>query len=239
MYGQESSQQPFVNVTQDFLLWDTIAIGSDVPTNINGWYPSFAALAAADVPLSFFNQRQEGETGTTYTNMKKKTGLDWPLDVESLGIRFLYPDPVNVDMFDGDRAASKMFREVLVEHTSLSLYIGSSDDKILSLKPAHAPAGYGPMANQSGPTASYSSTGTMGEPLAGNRWLWLKKALTLPKDISIEVRLNLSAKAKQLLVLLAAVQPIEFLAGSLQNWALIEVSLRGTRQVQQTGEWHR
>ncbi len=238
MFGADEQRTP-VNVNQEFLLWDTVCIGSDVPANINGWYPTLAAMAASDVPISFFNQRQEGETGTTYTNMKKKTGLDWPVNVESLGIRFVYPDPVNVDMYDGDRTAAKMFREVLCEHTSLSLYIGGSDDKILSLKPAHAPSGYGPMSNQSGPTASFTSTGTMGQPVAGNRWLWLQQALPLPKDISIEVRLQLSTKAKQLLVLLNQVQPIEFLAGSFANWAMIEVTLRGMRQVQQTGEWHR
>ncbi len=162
MFGADEQRTP-VNVNQEFLLWDTVCIGSDVPANINGWYPTLAAMAASDVPISFFNQRQEGETGTTYTNMKKKTGLDWPVNVESLGIRFVYPDPVNVDMYDGDRTAAKMFREVLCEHTSLSLYIGGSDDKILSLKPAHAPSGYGPMSNQSGPTASFTSTGTMGQ----------------------------------------------------------------------------
>jgi hypothetical protein len=229
----------FNNVEQDFMLWDRVCIGADVPTNINGWYTSFAAMAASDVPISFFNQRQEGEVGTAYTNMKKKTGLDWPAKFDSMGIRFLYPDPVNVDMYDGDRAAAKIFREVLPEHLSLGLYIGGADDKILSLLPAYAPGGYGPVSNQSGPTASYASTGTMGVAIAGNRWLWLKKALMLPKDISIEVRFQLTTKGKQILALLNIPQPIEFLAGTFSNWAIMEVCLRGTRQVQQTGEWHR
>jgi len=229
----------FKNVTQDFVLWDTICIGSDVPTNINGWYASLTAMANSDVPLSFFNQRQEGETGTAYTNMKKKTGLDWPVDFESIGARFIYPDPVNVDMYDGDRAAAKMFRETLPEHLSMGLYIGGADDKILSLKPPFAPAGYGPVSNQSGPTASYCSTGTMGESLAGNRFLWLKKALTLPKDISIEVRIGLTKKAKELLEAMNEVKPIEFENGTFVNWAAIEITLRGVRGIQQAGEWHR
>ena len=111
----------FNNVIQDFVLWDTVCIGADVPSNINGWFTSLTNMANSDVPISFFNQRQEGETGTAYTNMKKKTGLDWPADFQSIGMRFVYPDPINVDMYDGDRAAAKMFREVLPEHTSLGL----------------------------------------------------------------------------------------------------------------------
>ena len=229
----------FKNVEQDFVLWDTVCIGSDVPSNINGWFTSLTNMAASDVPVSFFNQRQEGEVGTCYTNMKKKTGLDWPAKFESLGMRFIYPDPVNVDMYDGDRAAAKMFREALPEHCSLGLFIGGADDKILSLKPSFAPAGYGPVANQSGPTESYCSTGTMGVSIAGNRWMWLKKALMLPKDISIEIRLQLTAKAKELLTAMNEVKPIVFENGTFVNWAAIEVTLRGTRDVQQTGEWHR
>jgi hypothetical protein len=237
MFGEE--QTSFYNVTRDFMLWDTVNIGEDVPTAINGWFPSFAAMALSDVPISFFNQRQEGETGTTYTNMKKKTGLDWPADFESLGIRFNYPDPVNVDMFDGDRCAAKVFQTVLVEQCSLSLFIGGADTKILSLKPAHASPGFGPVSNQSGPTASYTSVTTMGDPLAGNRWRWIAAPLTLPKDISIEVQLTFTKKGKEILTLLNVVQPIEFLAGSLKNWASIEIQLRGTRQTQQDGAFHR
>jgi hypothetical protein len=229
----------FNNVIQDFVLWDTVCIGSDVPGQINGWFTSLTNMANSEVPISFFNQRQEGETGTSYTNMKKKTGLDWPANFQSIGMRFIYPDPVNVDMYDGDRAAAKMFREVLPEHTSLGLYIGGADDKILSLKPPFAPPGFGPVSNQSGPTASYCSTGTMGVSLAGNRFLWLSKALVLPKDISIEVRLSLSKKAKELLTAMNEVKPIEFENGKFVNWAAIEVTLRGTRGIQQAGEWHR
>jgi hypothetical protein len=242
MFGQEVVENiPFMNVTRDFMLWDSICIGEDVPTNINGWFPSFAAMAASDVPIAFFSQRQEAETGTAYTNMKKKTGLDWPADFSSLGIRLTYPDPVNVDMYDGDRTASKMFLNAVTEHASLSVFLGGSDTKVLSLKPAHAPSGYGPTGNQAGGSnlSSFSSIDTMGVPIGGNRWLWVVAPLTLPKDISIEVQLSFTKHGKDILNLLNIVQPVEFAAGTLKNWATIEVGLRGTRQTQQDGAFHR
>jgi len=237
----------YLNVRRDFVLYDTICIGDDVPQQTYGWFKNFTEMANNDSPYSFFNQRQEGETGDVYTNMKKKAGLDWPCIFLSMGIRFVYPDPVNTAMFDGDRAAAKMFMDVLPEHMTVSLYLGGSDHKITVVKPAYAPSGYGSQGNQSGPTSSYSSIISKGAPLAGNRFLWVENPLEVPKDYSIEVRLNLSSKAKDILRALHDVKPIAF-AGNpetnpngvqLSNWAMIEVTLRGTRDTQQDGARHR
>ena len=137
-YGQEpavvAAQQDarFTNVRQDFLLFDVLRIGPDIETNVQGWQISPAALAAADVPISFFDQRQESETGPAYSNMKKKTGLDWPVIFTDFGIGFFYPDPVNTEMYDGDRAAAKIWSQILPLHLNAAIYVGQVEDDRLA-----------------------------------------------------------------------------------------------------------
>lgn len=235
----EAYKSDFSNVRQDWVLYDTVRIGPDVPTNVTGWYPSFTALADAAVPISFFDQRQEGEAGTTYTNMKKKTGLDFSAIFTDIGIGLFYPDPVNVDMFDGDRAAGKLFGTTLPQHAHTGLFVGGSDLKILELRPEMQPYGFGPTGNQSGPTAGFSSLVNMGEALAGNRFRFANLPLKLPKDISISTKLTFSQQGKTLLRAMDTVKPISFATGDYPNEALIVCAIRGMREVQQLGNLHR
>lgn len=246
-YGQEEQivaqirkEMPgFSNVRQDFLLYDTIRIGADVPSNINGWYPDFTTMLAAGGVHSFFDQRQEAETGTTYTNMKKKTGLDWPVIITSFGIEFYYFDPVNVDMYDGDRASAKVFTDLVKRHTDGALYTGGADDKILTFLPEQAPYGFGTWGNQTGPTVSYSSLMSNGEPLAGNQFQFKNWALALPKDFSIAVRLNFAKAARDAMAAMATVKPVEFATGTYNNECMIRICARGMRDVQQVGNYIR
>lgn len=244
-YGQDAIEEirqkntEFRNVRQDFLLYDTIRIGEDVPTNVNGWFANFTTLLASGGDFSFFDQRQESEAGTQYTNMKKKTGLDWPVIITDLGIGFYYPDPVNVDMFDGDRAAAKMFTDFVARHCSAALYTGGADDKLLTFLPEQAPYGFGTTGHQSGPTESYSSVLTNGSPLAGNRFQFANMAIALPKNFSISIKLTFAKAARDLLALLADVQPIVFANGTFNNEAMIRITLRGMREVQQLGNYTR
>jgi len=238
----QQSDARFKNVRQDFLLYDVIRIGLDVPTDkVPGWYTTLTELADADVPISFFNQRQESETGSAYTNMKKKTGLDWHCIFTDFGIGWFYPDPLNVDQFDGDRMAAKIFSGVLPQHVNGAIYIGGADDKILNFRPEHAPYGFGPVGNQaSGQTlAAPSSLVTMGDSLAGNRFQFANLPLKLPKDISVEVRLTLTSAAKSLLRAMNEVKPIVFENGTWNNEVIIVAAFRGLREVQQVGDWHR
>ena len=229
----------FSNVRQDFLLYDTIRIGANVPTNVPGWYQSFTQLADSPVPISFFDQRQEAETGTAYTNMKKKTGLDWPCIFTSFGVGFFYPDPLNTDMFDGDRAAAKLFNTEVPGHTAGGIFVGGADDKILSFQPMMAPLGFGPVANQAGSLSGFSTVANLGEALAGNQFQWANWPLKLPKDISLSTKLAFAPAAKDLLKALDDVKPIVFASGEYANEARIVVCWRGLREVQQVGDWHR
>lgn len=230
----------FSNVRQDFLLYDTIRIGSAVPTNINGWYTNFTNMLAAGGVHSFFDQRQEAETGTTYTNMKKKTGLDWPVIITSFGVDFIYTDPVNSDLYDGDRASAKLWADHIKRHTDGALYTGGADDKILTFLPEHTPYGFGTWGNQvGGDTVGFSSLLANGEPLAGNQFQFKSWALALPKDFSIAVRLNFAKAARDMMALMADVKGIEFANGTYANEAMIRICMRGMRDVQQVGNYIR
>lgn len=232
----------FQNVRQDFLLYDVIRIGPEVPTDkAPGWYQSFTDLANADIPISFFNQRQESETGSAYTNMKKKTGLDWHCIFTDFGIGWFYPDPVNSDMYDGDRAAAKIFSTMLPQHVNGALYIGGADDKVLNFRPEMTPYGFGAVGNQAGGVSlsGMSSIVTMGDSLAGNRFQFANLPLKLPKDISLEVKLTLTRTAKDILRALNVVKPIVFENGTLANEVIIVAAFRGLREVQQVGDWRR
>jgi hypothetical protein len=244
-YGQNaveeirSAMPEFANVRQDFLLYDTIRIGENVPANVNGWFPDFTTMLSSGDGFSFFDQRQESEAGTSYTNMKKKTGLDWPIIITDMGIKFHYPDPVNVDMFDGDRASAKMFTQEVPTHSNCALFTGGGDDKLLTFLPEMAPYGFGVQGHQSGPVESYSSLLTNGVPVAGNRFQFANMAIALPKDISISIKLNIAKQGRDILALMAAVQPIVFANGTLTNEAEIRICIRGMREIQQVGNYTR
>lgn len=237
MLGQ--TENNIQRVLQDFLLWDTIRIGDNVPVNVNGWYSNFTNMLAEGDRFSFFNQRQESEARTAYTNMKKKTGLDWPIYINSIGIGFYYPDPVNVDMFDGDRTAAKVWNDLVPKHCSCAIYTGGADDKILSFLPEMAPYGFGSSGNMSGPSESFASIITNGVPEGGNRFLFPTQAIPLPKDTSLQVDITFEKSARDAMALLAEVQEIAFANGNLANECGIRVCIRGQRQVQQLGNYTR
>lgn len=243
-YGEDAVAQAqaiegFNNVRQDFVLYDTIRIGGDVETNINGWYSSFTNLLASGGVHSMFDQRQEAETGSTYTNMKKKTGLDWPVIITSFGVEFWYGDPINVDLYDGDRTSAKQWTDAVKRHTNCGLYTGGADDKILTFLPEHAPYGFGTFGNQVGPTVSYASLMSNGVPLAGNQFQFANWALALPKDFSIAVRFNFAKAARTIMTLMDTVKPIVFANGEYANEAQIKICMRGMREIQQVGNYIR
>ena len=246
-YGQEpavveaqQSDSRFNNVRQDFILFDAQRIGPDVETTVQGWFASPTALAAADVPISFFDQRQESETGPAYSNMKKKTGLDWPVIFTDFGVGFFYPDPVNTEMYDGDRAAAKVWSQILPMHMNVAIYVGGADNKILSTRPEMCPYGFGAVGHQvGGNLAQYASLITQGDSLAGNRFIFKNLPLRLPKDISISVKITLTKTAKAILNAMNTVKPVVFENGVWNNECMIIAAFRGMRDVQPIGDFHR
>jgi hypothetical protein len=247
MFGQDAVEAvrqemgaQFHNVRQDFLLWDTLRIGANVPTQVSGWFANFTDLLADGNKQSFFNQRQESEAHTAYTNMKKKTGLDWHVIITDIGIGFYYPDPINVDMFDGDRASSKLFNEMCMSDSSCALFIGGADYKILSFVPEMAPYGFGPSGNQvGGSLTGYASLVNNGLPTGGNRFWFTNQAIPLPKDTAINVDWLMEKPLRDLMTAMVAPQPIPFASGDYVNEVKVRVCIRGLREVQQLGNMTR
>jgi hypothetical protein len=235
----QTTVKGFKNVRQEGLLYDVIRIGSEVESNVPGWYNSLSDLADADVPLSFFDQRQTSETSEVYTNMRKKTGIDTPWIFTSFGIGIVYPDPINADMFDGDRAAGKVLTQGVVNHSIANVFLGGADDKFLTGRIEHFPYGFGVTGNQMGSISSYASLLTNGDALGGNRFKFPNMPMILPKDISLSVRIDVSKTLKKILRALDTVKPIVCANGTIANEVLLISAFRGMRDIQQAGNYLR
>lgn len=235
----QSSVEGFNNVRQEGLLYDVIRIGSEVEDNVPGWYKTLSNVADADVPLSFFDQRQTSEAGEAYTNMRKKTGIDTPWIFTSFGIGIVYPDPINTDMFDGDRAAAKVLSHGVVNHSVANIFLGGADNKFLTGRIEHLPYGFGLTGNQMGNIESYASLLTNGDALGGNRFKFPNMPMVLPKDISLSVRIDQTKALKKILRALDTVKPIVCANGTIANEVLIIAAFRGLRDIQQAGNYYR
>jgi hypothetical protein len=233
----QQTQEGFENVRQPFVLWDTIRIGANVNTAVQGWYTNFTNLMAAGNTHSFFDTRNEAEARLVSTNMKTKGQLAWPFIITDLGIGFYYPDPINAPLFDGDRAASKIFQETAMSETTMELFVGGADYKILSLVPEMAPYGFGPSGNLIGGTglASPSTLMSNGLPTGGNRFWFTDQAIPMPQGMTININWNLEKVMREVLEMLIAPQPIAFQAGTYANEVKIRIAIRGLRDVQQLG----
>lgn len=231
------AQAGFENVRQPFVLWDTIRIGENVNTAVQGWYTNFTNLMAAGNTHSFFDTRNEAEARLVSTNMKTKGQLAWPFIITDLGIGFYYPDPINAPLFDGDRAASKIFQETAMSETTMELFVGGADYKILSLIPEMAPYGFGPSGNLIGGTglASPSTLMSNGLPSGGNRFWFTDQAIPMPQGMTININWNLEKRMREVLERLVAPQPIVFQSGTLANEVKVRIAIRGLRDVQQLG----
>lgn len=237
----QETVEGFKNVRQPFVLWDTIRIGGNVNTAVQGWYTNFTNLMSAGNTHSFFDTRNEAEARLVSTNMKTKGQLAWPFIITDLGIGFYYPDPVNAPLFDGDRSAAKLFVETAMSETTMELFVGGADYKILSLVPEMAPYGFGPAGNQVGGTglSSPATLLTNGLPNGGNRFWFTDQAIPMPQGMTININWNLEKVMRELLTFLVAPQPIVFSTGAWANEVRIRIAIRGLRDVQQLGALHK
>lgn len=228
----------YKNVWESWMIYDTVVIGDGVDEAQN-WYASFAAMAAApEVP--FINVRTMSSVGGAYTNITSRDKFPWPFLLHSMGMRFMYPDPItdNSSPHTAIMAATKIFNQVLQEHSYFELEV--REDVILRIKPSHMPAGMGPTGYVQGNNAAnnwMATTITNGVPQLGNRWKFVGKAIEIPRDTPVRGRLYFSQYGRELLTALNAVSPLDF-EEEENNYALIELTMLGTRGVQQRGELH-
>ena len=86
-------------------------------------------------------------------------------------------------------------------------------------------------------SGSYSLIGSSGFPSWNNRYQFTGNMLEIPKGTPWKAVLAFSNYGKQLLRALGNVEPLEINEATLPNEALIEMSARGLRYVQQRGEY--
>lgn len=228
----------YKNVWESWMIYDTALIGPGVDQSQN-WYASFAALAQQP-EIPFINVRTLSSAGAAYTNITSRDKFPWPYLLHSMGLRLMYPDPTvdNSSTHTAIMAATKLFNQVVQEHAWFELEI--REDVILRIKPSHMPAGMGPTGYVQGNNAAnnwMATTITNGSPNLGNRWKFVGKTVQIPRDTPVRGRLQFSQYGKDLLTEMNAVSPLDF-TDEFDNVAMIELTLLGTRGVQQRGEWH-
>lgn len=233
-----------MQVQETWMRFDNFLISSLItnPNKVNG-ASSFANLAAME-EVGFFNVRTRSEVGGEYTNIENKNGVEFPMYVESVGIRFVCPSPLLTDLSPSGMAVAKMFCETIPEHSYIEF--GVNQDVKLMLKPHMMPAGYGPqgMASyQQWLNASFMSVEAAGACVLGNRFQMIGDAIAVPANTPIFARLRFGPYAKLLLARMT-LWDLDMLEGAdlpssdatTAAMASIEMSIRCVRLVQQRGE---
>jgi len=230
------------NVEENYEIYDCCLIGAGVDAKYPGGFASFAAMALAE-EIPFCNIRNSSEAGKAYTNITSKDKLPWGFKMESIGMRFLLPSPSKaIDTAAGaELAKTKFWLDAVMEHAFFEFKI--REDVILTVKPAMIPGGIGPVGNQFAPTTAESSyIITNGTPYVKNRFSYGKRPIGIPRDTPIQGTLKFSEIGKELLTAMGDVGVLHFGTTAVpvvvNNTAIIELTLRGYRLVQQRGEWH-
>lgn len=231
-------------VAESWMRYDTFKISSLItqPTAVVG-ASSFAGLIALET-IDFFNVRTRSEVGGEYTNIESKDGAEFPMYLESIGIRFVCPSPLLTDLTPDGAAMAKMWTEVIPEHSYVEFGVGQ--DTKLTLKPHMMPAGYGPQGMASWNqwlNASFVSVEAAGSCVLGNRFQMIQDTINIPAKTPVFAHLRFGSYAK---FLLARMQlwDLDLQEGAEPGttdettpaMATIEMSIRCIRLVQQRGE---
>ena len=230
------------NVEENYEIYDTVLIGKGVDEKYPGGFASYAAMAAAD-EVPFLNIRNSSEAGKVYTNITSKDKLPWGFFMESIGIKFFVPTPIKVvdASLSAELAKAKFFMTTLQEHAYLDFLI--REDTILTIKPTMIPSGTSAIGHESSVAgAPHSYLVSNGQAYVKNRFSYGRNPVAIPRDTPIKASLRFSELGKELLTAMGEVGDLEFgITGTeveVHNTAMIELSLRGFRLVQQRGEWH-
>jgi hypothetical protein len=229
---------------QTWIIYDTCRIGSLVPNSFPKGYAN-PAMVAADDHVPFLDVRQSSEVGKAYTNITSKSKLPWPFDLESIGVRFVYPNPYNSGIVVNADAAAKAWQEILPDHSWIEF--GIREDTWLINKCSMTPPGYGPsgMAMYTNwQNNSFVSVEGQGNQAFGNRFRWIEGTIRIPADTPIWAKIYFSEYAKQQILNRIQLLPLDFKEGedasgedTTPNELSIEVTLRGVRRIQQVGEY--
>lgn len=255
--GQAPVEKGFENVSESWVLYDTVLIGGFTPQmNFNeGYFATFTLLGAA-TSVPFFNIRNRNH-GLAYNNLDKRDQLPFVMKIYSVGVSFFGPSTVTYRDNAGaplgpQRTALDLFESELPKHTSLTLT--TNQDDRLKIGSLLAPPGYGMMVSgvAQGDTESavvpYPAISKVswcqGIPTLTNKW-GFRKPLEIPRTANMSVRLDFSEYAREMLTAMPGpyYQPFRSAADTSVfafKWGMcgIQVTIGGIREVQQRGQYH-
>ena len=229
----------FKKVGSNWVYYDNVMIGPGWRDRGVGWFDNFTEMASRP-EITFFNVRTGSTTDYSYTNMESIDKIGRPFRFESLGIRFVYPDPHMSDQHQLNQAAAKFFQMTIPEHCVFKFFI--RDDQWLTLRPVMAPPGWGYKGSSftTSVNPSMSNVISSGEPNGIDRWRWLGNGIKIPESSQIKGTITFSEYGKELLKKLDAVWPLDGTGEDpFPNVAQIELSIRGLRYVQMRGEYYK
>lgn len=218
--------------------YDSIVIGEGARARDNGWFDSWAELAAAS-EIQFFSGRG-GNVGHAYTNQNTER-TDWAQDLYQTHIEFVAP-PGNADLEEQPLDAgyfAQMFTQQLPDALDVRVTLAESDD--IARAPArHFPAGFGTTSPFiDGAASPQVLAGNSGVASVSNAWKWPTPIMLAAKSkLTVSMRLN-----EPLLSALRNMPPpgakrIELPDGTVirvPNWYVIRVTFRGPRYLQLRG----
>ena len=227
-----------------WIIHDRVRVRTDLDQEANAslkGFVSFTAMAAAE-QLPFLNVRNASQADEQYCNVESTDKIAWKYELESMGLRFVYPSPYNAELVVSSQAHAKVFQDVLPEHASVRFTI-RQDDMTLTV-PAFMPAGAGRSGSImyfSPANPVYADSLSEGVPDIRNRHKWPEFHIVIPNNTPIKGLVKFSSYGKRLLTAMVAPLPFDFNEGpngEVPSEAFIEMSMRGWRFVQQIGDWY-
>lgn len=235
---EKLAPEHFMKVGSNYIYFDSIMIGPGWSDRGTGWYENFTDMAKKD-KVTLLNVRSGSKDGYAYCNMDSTDQIGRPFRLQSLGMRFIYPNPHMADEHTINYAASKLFVTALTEHCYIEFWI--RDDQWVLLNPDMCPDGFGYTGNlvQNSVEPSASDLITPGVPHASNRFPWLDNGIKIPESSQVKLELTFSEYGKYLLEQMGEVLPIDGKDGAIPNAAKIKVTMKGLRYVQMKGLYYK
>lgn len=236
---QEIMPQEMRNWGRYHQIFDKCNIGPGIDPKVPGWFETFTDMANA-TSIPFLNVRNSSIAGETNTNITSMDKIPWWMDLMSIGLRFIFPDPaVNVGSEHlGLTTMAKQFVTLISEHAAFKFEIKSYT--FIDMLAAHLPAGFGPQGHFEmgvGTNTGFTSLIGNSDNRMDNRWKFLGK-ISLPIDTPIRAKLILDDFAKDMLTTWNTVPGFDFGGQTpFDNMVQIELTLRGVTYEQRVGEF--
>lgn len=251
----KKARPEFMNVKENWALYDTILIFVGAESKGTGWFSDFAAMGAVNQHY-FFNVRSRS-VGLPYCNMDKRDSMAFPMWVESLGVTFFAPQVESTHRGTPQKHQDDIMGHIweadIPRHASIVLTV-MQDERVKNTVML-VPPGYGPIGGgvgQGDAEEHYAgvpliqnvikSATSQSTPDIENRYRF-PVPLEIPRNGRLQATLKFSAYGRGLLAALPDPGALAFGGGQSPSAMLsatygIQVSLLGKRAVQQRGAYH-